>query len=93
MRRALVVFSVLALTVVACGKKGLPPECDQYLAKYDCYMTKQGMLPADRQATLGGMRSTWTTTSSTSDGRKAALAACQKMDSEMVSKFAEAGCK
>lgn len=93
MRRAIVVTFTLALSIVACGKKGLPPECDAYLAKYDCFMTKQGMAPADRQTTLGGMRDTWTTGSKTSQGRTAILAACQKMDSEMVSKFNEAGCK
>ena len=59
-------IAVLLVVVVACGKKGLPEECDQYLARYDCYMTKSGMSAADRQTTLGGMRDTWTTTSNTS---------------------------
>ncbi|MFO0740658.1 MAG: hypothetical protein U0270_32475 [Labilithrix sp.] len=54
---------------------------------------KSGMTPADRQKTLGGLRETWTAGSNTSQGRTAILAACQKMDSEMASKFNDSGCK
>lgn len=93
MRRAIFVALAVALPVLACGKKGMPPECDQYLAKYECYMTKSGMAAADRQKTLSGMRDTWTNGSNTATGRTAILAACQQMDAQMVSKFAEAGCK
>lgn len=93
MRRASFVALAVALPVLACGKKGMPPECDQYLVKYECYMTKSGMAAADRQKTLAGMRDTWTNGSNTATGRTAILAACQQMDAQMVSKFAESGCK
>lgn len=93
MRRAIFVALAVALPVLACGKKGMPPECEQYLVKYECYMTKSGMAAPDRQKTLDGMRTTWTTSSSTGPGRTAVLGACQQMDGQMASKFAESGCK
>jgi len=46
MRRAIFVALAVALPVLACGKKGMPPECEQYLVKYECYMTKSGMAAA-----------------------------------------------
>jgi hypothetical protein len=96
MRRAIFFVLALALPVLACsacGKKGLPPECDKYLVQYDCYMAKSGMAAADRQKTLDGMRETWTTSSNTSAGRTAIVAACGQMQGQMTAKFAEAGCK
>ena len=92
MRRVVFAALAFALPVLACGKKGLPPECDKYLVKYDCYMTKVGMSSADKQKTLDGMRTTWVTSSNTPAGRTAVLGACQKMDAEMTSKFAEKSC-
>jgi hypothetical protein len=93
MRRAIFFALAVALPVLACGKKGMPPECDKYLVKYDCFMTKSGMAAADRAKTIEGMRTTWTTSSNTAQGRTIILAACQQMEGQMVSKFADAGCK
>ena len=93
MRQALFVIVALALPVVACGKKGMPPECDTYLVKYDCFLTKSGMAPADKQKTLDGMRETWTNASNTATGRTAIVGACKQMDAQMVSKFASSGCQ
>lgn len=93
MRRAIFFVLALALPVAACGKKGMPPECDTFLVKYDCFLTKSGMGPADKQKTLDGMRQTWASGSNTATGRTAILSACNQMDAQMVSKFAESGCK
>jgi hypothetical protein len=93
MRRAVFVALAFALPVLACGKKGLPPECDKYLVKYDCFMTKSGMSSADRAKTVEGMRTTWTTASGTSTGRNAVLGACKQSEGEMATKFATAGCQ
>lgn len=92
-RRVSVVVSVLLFTaLVACGKKGLPPECDQYLARYDCWLGKTGMDAAARGNTVGTMRTTWTEASKNSTGRTAVLEACKKSQGEMESKFASTGC-
>ena len=93
MRRAIFFIVALALPVVACGKKGMPLECDRYLVKYDCFLTKSGMAPADKQKTLDGLRETWTSASKTSTGRTAVVGACNQMDAQMVSQFASSGCK
>ena len=92
-RRASVVLSVLLFTaLVACGKKGLPPECDQYLARYECWLGKTGMDASARGNTVGVMRNTWTEASKNSTGRAAVLDACKKSQGEMESKFASTGC-
>ena len=92
-RRAAVVFAVLSFTaLLACGKKGMPEECDQYLARYECWLGKTGMAPSAVQSTVGGMRSTWTEASKNSTGRNAVLEACKKSQGEMESKFSEKGC-
>ena len=92
-RRVSVVVSVLLFTaLVACGKKGMPPECDQYLARYECWLGKTGMDATARGNTVGTMRSTWTEASKNSTGRAAVLQACQKSQAEMESKFASTGC-
>lgn len=93
MRRALFVLLALALPVAACGKKGLPPECDAYLVRYDCFLTKSGMAAADKQKTLDGMRSTWVTASNNPTGRNAVLGACKQMEASMASQLATSGCK
>jgi hypothetical protein len=91
LRRSVVLTSVLLLTALAaCGKKGLPEECDLYLARYDCWLAKQGM--QDRSKTIDTMRQTWTDASKTGPGRKAIVDACNKSQAEMESKFATAGC-
>ena len=68
----------------------MPPECDQYLARYDCWLGKQGM--QDRATTIEGMRNTWNEASKTGAGRGAVKKACEKSQEEMASKFATAGC-
>ena len=93
MRRAIFFVLALALPVAACGKKGMPPECDQFLVKYDCFLTKSGMAAADKQKTLDGIRQTWTTGSNTSTGRTAILGACKQMEGQMVSQLASSGCQ
>jgi hypothetical protein len=93
MRRAVFFALAVALPVLACGKKGMPPECDKYLVKYDCFMTKSGMAAADRAKTIEGMRTTWANASNTSQGRTVILAACQQSEAQMASKFADANCK
>ena len=92
--RATVVFAVLSFAaLVACGKKGMPEECDQYLARYECWLGKTGMAPSAAQSTVSGMRSTWTEASKNSVGRNAVLDACKKSQGEMESKFTEKGCQ
>ncbi len=93
MRRAIFFVLALALPVAACGKKGMPPECDTFLVKYDCFLTKSGMAAADKQKTLDGMRQTWSSGSHTATGRTAILGACNQMNAQMISKFAESACK
>lgn len=93
MRRIGSVFFVLGLLVAVtagCGKKGLPEECDAYLARYDCYLAKMGM--TDRATTVEGMRTTWTDASKTSTGRSTVQTACVTSEASMTAKFAEAGC-
>ena len=93
LRRASIVVSVLLFTaLVACGKKGLPEECDQYLARYDCWLGKTGMDATARGTTVGTMRNTWTEASKNSTGRAAVLDACKKSQGEMEAKFASTGC-
>ncbi len=92
MRRAVFFALALALPVIACGKKGMPPECDKFLVKYDCFLAKSGMSPADKGKTLDGMRETWSNGSKTATGRTAILAACQQMDGQMASKFVDSKC-
>jgi hypothetical protein len=92
MRRAVFFALALALPVIACGKKGMPPECDKFLVKYDCFLTKSGMSAADKAKTLDGMRETWSSGSKTATGRTAILAACNQMDGQMVSKFKDSSC-
>ncbi len=91
-RTASVLFALglVVLTSAACGKKGLPEECDGYLARYDCYMAKMGV--ADRATTIDGMRNTWTEASKTTTGRAAVQTACGSSEAQMAAKFAEAGC-
>ena len=92
-RRASVLLSVVLFTaLIACGKKGLPEECDQYLARYECWLGKTGMAKSDVSTTVGGMRTTWTEASKNSVGRNAVLDACKKSQGEMESKFASQGC-
>ena len=91
-RAAIVAAVVLFTALVACGKKGMPEECDQYLARYECWLAKTGMAPADAAKTVGTMRTTWTDASKTSVGRGAVLDACKKSQGEMESKFASSGC-
>ena len=83
---------VLFAALVACGKKGMPEECDQYLARYECWLLKTGMQSVDVNKTVGTMRTTWTDASKTSVGRNAVLDACKKSQGEMESKFASQGC-
>lgn len=90
MRRVVFVIGSALLVMAACGKKGLPEECDRYLAGYDCFLTKSGV--ADKQTTLDTMRTTWTTASETSTGRAAILTACQQSQAQMEQKFKESGC-
>ena len=92
-RRATVLVAVVLFTaLVACGKKGLPEECDQYLARYQCWLGKTGMAASDVSTTVGGMRTTWADASKTSVGRGAVLDACNKAQGEMAAKFASTGC-
>lgn len=92
-RRASVLAAVVLFTaLVACGKKGMPEECDQYLARYECWLGKTGMASPAVQQTVGGMRTTWTETSKNSTGRNAVLEACKKSQGEMEEKFASTGC-
>lgn len=92
-RRASVLFAVVLFTaLVACGKKGMPEECDQYLARYECWLGKTGMPAASVQQTVGGMRSTWAEASKNSTGRGAVLDACKKAQGEMEAKFSAQGC-
>jgi len=92
-RRASVLVAVVLFTaLVACGKKGMPEECDAYLARYECWLGKTGMAAGDVSKTVGTMRTTWTDASKTSVGRGAVLDACKKSQGEMESKFAAQGC-
>jgi hypothetical protein len=92
-RRASVFAAVVLFTaLVACGKKGMPAECDQYLARYECWLGKTGMPASSVSSTVGGMRTTWTDASKTSVGRNAVLDACKKSQGEMEAKFASTGC-
>jgi hypothetical protein len=90
MRRAVFAVLAFALPVIACGKKGLPEECERYLAHYDCFLAKSGM--TDRAATVDGIRDTWTTASKTPQGRSAILQACLTTEAQMDGKFRTAGC-
>jgi hypothetical protein len=90
MRRVVFTVLALALPVVACGKKGLPEECERYLAHYDCFLAKSGM--TDRQTTVDGIRDTWTNASKTPTGRAAILQACLTTEAQMDGKFRTAGC-
>jgi hypothetical protein len=92
-RRASVLAAVVLFTaLVACGKKGMPEECDQYLARYECWLGKTGMAASDVSQTVGGMRTTWTEASKTGPGRNGVLEACKKSQGEMEAKFASTGC-
>jgi hypothetical protein len=92
-RRASVLAAVVLFTaLVACGKKGMPEECDQYLARYECWLGKTGMAASAASSTVGTMRTTWTESSKTSVGRGAVLDACKKSQGEMEAKFASTGC-
>ena len=90
MRPALFVILALALPVVACGKKGLPPECERYLTHYDCFLAKSGV--PNRDVTVSGIRDTWTSASKNPTGRAAILTACQTQEAQMDSKFRSSGC-
>jgi hypothetical protein len=90
MRRLFVSVLVLLVPVAACGKKGLPEECEQYLARYDCWLGKSGV--ADKQTTIDVMRKTWTDASKSGPGRAAIVGACEKSQAEMEQKFASSGC-
>ena len=90
MRRTTFAIVAVALVVVACGPKGLPPECDQYLAQYDCFLAKSGM--TDRATTVEGIRDTWTTASKTSQGRATIVTVCLSQQAQMDAKFRSNGC-
>jgi hypothetical protein len=85
---ALVVIGFVLL-IAAC-KRGMPPECEQYLARYDCWLGKSGV--ADHATTTEAMRNTWTEASKTGPGRSAVLQACNKSQAEMEARFATSGC-
>lgn len=89
--RTLVTISLVtvAISLVAC-KRGIPEECTQYLAQYDCFLGK--MNTPGKEVTIETMRTAWTEGSKTGAGRSAVLQACQQSQAQMASKFAESGC-
>jgi hypothetical protein len=89
--RTVITISLVAaaISLVAC-KRGLPEECTQYLAQYDCFLGK--MNTPGKEITVETMRTTWTESSKTGAGRSAVLQACQQSQAQMAAKFAESGC-
>lgn len=91
MRRFVALLIPFAVVVSACGKKGLPKECEEYLVRYDCFLAKHGM--AERASTIKTMRQTWKEGCKTTVGRAAITSACKQSMAQMQSKFDEDGCK
>lgn len=90
MRRAVFATVVVAMLIAACGPKGLPKECDEYLAKYDCFLAVSGV--TDRQTTISTMRDTWTTASKTAQGRSTIVTICLSQQAQMDDRFRTAKC-
>lgn len=91
LRRLLVVSTFVSLS--ACGlfgPKGIPPECTQYLAQYECFLQKTGV--PDHQKTIETMRHTWEESSKTAVGRKATLQSCEASSAQMAATFSKNGC-
>jgi hypothetical protein len=84
-------------TTVAAAQTGLPPECEQYLAQYDCFLKRKTVTQIGGGSTnvdqiTQNLRATYTQVASSPAGRAAIQQTCIQAQTQLARELAQTGC-